>query len=137
MCVCPYVNYPSFLSYLNVTWTLWMDFRKILKYQLSWKCLSWEPSRCMRTDLWINKEWNGQTQLNSNMADVFSTTVYGSRDKCSTAVLIIWFLFIHGERPNDRWRIQFEEWLVEYFCISLNIDTEVVCFSFILYLTSY
>jgi len=34
MCVGPYVKYTSFLPYLDVTLTLWTEFRKILKYQI-------------------------------------------------------------------------------------------------------
>jgi hypothetical protein len=78
--------------------------------QISRKCLPWEPSCCMRTDPWVNEEQNGQTHLNSNVAhDVFSTTVYGSRDKRSTAVLIHTFLVTHGESPSDQCGIQSRE----------------------------
>jgi len=57
----------------------------------------------MRTDLWVNKERNGRTHLNLNIADdVNSTTVYDSRDKCATAVLIHRFIFTHENRPSDQ-----------------------------------
>jgi hypothetical protein len=44
-----HVKYPLFLSHFNETWTLSINFRKMLKYQISWKSLEWQPSRSMRT----------------------------------------------------------------------------------------
>jgi hypothetical protein len=43
------VNYPLFL-YFNQTGIFTSDFRKIRKYQISWKSVKWKPSCCSQTD---------------------------------------------------------------------------------------
>jgi hypothetical protein len=48
-----------FLSDLNKTRVLGKDFRKLLRYQVSWKSAQWEPSCSMRTDrqIWRSQYW--------------------------------------------------------------------------------
>jgi len=45
-----HVKYTLFLSDFNETWTFSTDFRKVFKYQISWKSVQWESSCSMRTD---------------------------------------------------------------------------------------
>jgi hypothetical protein len=47
-----HVKYPLYFSDFNEIWIYSADFRKILKYQISWKSVQWGPSCFMWTDRW-------------------------------------------------------------------------------------
>ena len=48
--MCLHVRYLLFLSDSNVTRIFSTDFRRVIKYQISWKVVQWKPSCSMWTD---------------------------------------------------------------------------------------
>jgi len=50
-----HVKYPLFLSDFNEASFFSADFRKMLKYQIWWKSVQWQPSSSMRTDGQTNR----------------------------------------------------------------------------------
>jgi hypothetical protein len=54
ICIGLHVKYPLFLPDFNETWILLTRFKKILRYQISWKSVQWEPSCSMRMDGQMN-----------------------------------------------------------------------------------
>jgi hypothetical protein len=55
-----YVKCPCFLSDVMELQTPRHNFREIVRYQMSWKSVQWEPSCCMRTD---RQTWQSQCSL--------------------------------------------------------------------------
>jgi len=45
-----HVKYPLFLSNFSETLIFLTDFQKVLKHQISWKSVRWEPCYSMRTE---------------------------------------------------------------------------------------
>jgi hypothetical protein len=45
-----HVKYSLILSDFNETLIFWTDFRKMLKYQISWKSVQWKENCSVRTD---------------------------------------------------------------------------------------
>jgi len=40
------------------TWKFSTDFLKLIKYQILWKSIQWEPKCCMRTDRQVWRRWH-------------------------------------------------------------------------------
>ena len=57
------IKYPLFLSDFNESWSYLTDFRKMLKYKISWKSAQWEPS-CSNRDGWAG----GHREVNNRFS---------------------------------------------------------------------
>jgi hypothetical protein len=57
------VNYPSFLSDPNETLFFSTDYRKILKYNILWKSVQWQPSCSMRRDGWTDRHYEDKKRF--------------------------------------------------------------------------
>ena len=58
-----HVKYPLFLSDFNSIRIFPTDFRKILKYQISWKSVQWEPNCSVRTEDRTDGRTDGETYM--------------------------------------------------------------------------
>jgi hypothetical protein len=63
-----YVKHPLFLSTFNKTLIFSTDFRKILKYKMSWKSVYWEPRR----SIWAEGQTDRQTDM-TNLTIAFQS----------------------------------------------------------------
>jgi hypothetical protein len=59
-------KYPLFLSHINETWAFPTDFRKMIKYQISWKSVQWKPNCSTRAD---GQTWRSKQSLFCNFAN--------------------------------------------------------------------
>jgi len=60
-----HVKCPLLLLCFYETWILWTDFRKILKYQISWISIRWEPSCCT----WVGGLTDGHEEAASRISE--------------------------------------------------------------------
>ena len=79
------VKYRLFFSDFNETWIFSTDFRKILKYQVSWKSVQWKPSCSFRT--------SGQTW---SLFAVLLTHLKKNRSLRSSCSVCVW---VGGRAP--------------------------------------
>jgi hypothetical protein len=75
----PHVMYPMFFSDFNETWIISTHFRKVLKYQISWKSVEREPSCSMRTD--ARTETDRHDETNSWFSQLFLRTYKSLRQR--------------------------------------------------------
>jgi hypothetical protein len=63
-----HVKCPLFLWDFNQTWIISTDSRKILKYQISWKSVQWEPKCYMRTDGHTDRRTDKHDRVNGHFS---------------------------------------------------------------------
>ena len=74
-----HVKYPLFLSDFNETQIFSTDFRKILKYKISWKFVQWEPSCSIRTD----GRWDRHDEAKSSFSQLCEKRLKITTGVCS------------------------------------------------------
>jgi hypothetical protein len=73
MYIGPHVKYLLFLSYFYETWIFSTDFWRIIKYQISFKSVQWEPS-FFHMDGWIDKWTDRHDEANSRFLQFCENT---------------------------------------------------------------
>jgi hypothetical protein len=67
-----HVKYPLFLSNFNDTWIFSRDFRKILKYQISWKIRP-VGAELFHADGWTDGRADGDDEANSRFSQFWQS----------------------------------------------------------------
>jgi len=84
-----HIKYRLFLSDFNETWILPTYFVKILKCQISWKSIQWQPSFSLRTDEQTDMTKLIVTSRNSAKAPQNSNTTGRRNSKTVFGILLI------------------------------------------------
>jgi hypothetical protein len=93
-CVGLHVKYPLFFSDFNETWIFSTDFRKMLKYQILWKSLQWEPSCFMWTDR--RTDMTKQIVASWNFANAPTAACVTAVRNTDAVLLLLHINWLHG-----------------------------------------
>ena len=100
-----HVKYQIFLTDFNSTSILSTDFRKTLKFQISWKFVQWGQSCSMRTDGRADQLTYRQTDRHEEDNNRFFTIFFACASESGTLGTRLSRLFFRQRAP-DRLRLQ-------------------------------
>jgi hypothetical protein len=108
-----HVKYPLFLSWFNEILIFSADFRKILKSQVSWKCIQSASSFSVRADRRTDRQTEGRTNI-TKLTVVFRNFANAPQNwmfcvyLCRKFVICFWKdrILLYGNKYKMLWLIQ-------------------------------
>ena len=95
---CLHIKCPLFISDFKWNWIFSTNFKNILKYQITWKSVKWEPNCPMMTDGWTGRH----DEANSGFSQFSECT---SNDRKGNTVTV-WMAWLSIGTAQGRYRVK-------------------------------